>query len=82
MKAGYVLARFDNVAGDVAAEYVGEMYFADALAYPEIEMIQRACSDANQNLILAWLRVSNVFILKNLRPAKSVYADGFHRRLS
>jgi hypothetical protein len=66
VKGGYVLACFDYLAGDVAAEDVRERYFADALANPEIEMIQRAGSNTNQNLILARLRVGDVFILKNL----------------
>src|SRR5580700_8601687 len=41
-------------------------------------MIQGACLDADQNLVLAGLRVRDVFVAQNFRTAELVDADSFH----
>ncbi len=51
------------------------------IADKEIEMVQRAGTDPDENLILAQLRIRNVFVLQYLRTAEFMNADCFHWEL-
>ena len=57
-----VLAHFDHFAGDVAAENVRQLHSRQSFAHPDVQMIQGTCSHAHQHLILARLRIGDVFV--------------------
>ena len=78
MKPVDVLADFDDFSGDVAAKDVRQLHAGQSFANPEIEMIQCAGPNANQNLIFARLRIGYVFIGQDFGTAKLMNADCFH----
>src|ERR1700674_457004 len=55
-----------------------QVHARQSLAYPNVEMVHRASSDPDQNLVLARLRVGDVFVAENFRTSKFVDANGFH----
>ena len=74
------LALFDHFAGDVAAQDVrhGESHAGDALAQPEVEVVQRAGAHADQDLVGADLGVRGVFVDQHLGPAVLVDPCSLH----
>ena len=79
-EAGDVFADFDDFPGNVAAQDVRQLDPGESLADPEIEMIQGAGFDADQNLVFARLWVGDIFVAKDFRPAKFMETNGFHIR--
>jgi hypothetical protein len=80
-EAGNIFADGYDFPCDVAAQNVRQLHTWQSLAYPDIEMIQGAGFDSDENLILAWLRVGYVFVAKNFWATEFVYANGFHASL-
>jgi hypothetical protein len=78
LEAGYIIAYGYNLASDVTAQNVRKVYSRKAFAHPDIEMVQGAGFDPDQNLILPWLRVGDVLVAKNLWTSEFVDANGFH----
>jgi hypothetical protein len=74
-----VLAYFDHIAGNIAAENVRELHAGQSFAHPHIQMIQRAGTDTNHHLILARLRFRNIFIGQNFRTTELMNAHRFHK---
>ena len=81
-EAGHVLAEFDYLARDVAAQNVRQFDAGQALTYPEVEVVHCASLDADQNLILARLRIRNIFVAQNLGTTEFMEANGFHEQPS
>src|SRR5207237_3812339 len=78
LEAANVFAGFDNLSRNIAAQSVRQADPGETLADPNIKMVQRASSDANQHLIVARFRIRNIFVAQNFRTAEFVNADGFH----
>jgi hypothetical protein len=57
---------------------VRQFYAGQTFAHPEVEMVEGTGAHANKHLVLAQVRVRNVFVAKNLGPAELVNASGFH----
>src|ERR1700678_77376 len=81
LEVGNVLARLDHFAGNVTAEDVRQCYPAQPAAYPEIKMVQGACTYTNQDMVLAQNRIGSVFILENFRTSELMNANCFHRAI-
>src|SRR5258708_34601412 len=54
---GDVLADLDHFAGYITAENMRQLYSRQALSHPHIQVIERACPNSHQHLILARLRL-------------------------
>ena len=78
LEVGDVFADFDDFAGDVAAENVRQVHAGQALAHPEVEMVQGAGAHADQNLVFARLGIGNVFVGENFGSTELMNANGFH----
>ncbi len=78
LESGDVFTNFDNLTGHVATEDMRQFHSRDAFANPQIEVIHRACFDANEYLVFAWLRIRDVLVAENFRPTEFVNANGFH----
>ena len=74
-----VLAHLEYFAGNVAAQNVRQLHARQSLAYPHIQMIERARPHPYQHLIFAQLRVGNIFVCQNLRSAELMNTNCFHR---
>ena len=70
----------DHFARDVAAQDVGhrELHAGDAGAYEQVEMIQRAGTDADQDLVGFDLRLRHVVVDEHFGTAMLVNAGCFH----
>ena len=73
-----VFADLDDFTADVAAQYVRQLYPWQSLAHPKVEVIHGTGFDADEYLVLARLRVGNIFVAQDFRTTKFVNADGFH----
>jgi len=73
-----VLAHFDDLASNIAARNVRQLYPGESLAHPNVEMVHGAGADAYQHVVFAQLWIWDIFVAQNFRPAKFVNADGFH----
>jgi hypothetical protein len=73
-----ILTDFDNFARHIAAEDMGQLHAGQTFPHPYIEVIHSAGFYANENLILARLRIRHVFVAEHLRTAEFVDADSFH----
>jgi hypothetical protein len=78
LKSGDVLADFDNLSSNIAAENVRKFDSRQSFAHPDIKMIHRAGFDTNQHLIFAEPWVGDIFVAKNFGPAEFVNANGSH----
>jgi hypothetical protein len=78
LESSKIIADGRDLARDVAAQNVREVYSRKSFAHPDIEMVQGAGFDPDQNLVLAGLWVGDVFVAKNLWTAEFVDANGFH----
>src|SRR5205823_4127525 len=74
----HIFADFCDLSGNIAAVDVRQLYSWQPFAHPQIQVIQRAGTHANQHLIFAKLRVRHILVAQDLRPAKLVEADCFH----
>jgi hypothetical protein len=75
-------ADLGDFAGDIAAGNVGERdsNTGEAAANPEVEMIEGAGADANQDFIVAKGRFGDISIAKNRRVTVFMDDDGFHEQ--
>jgi xanthine dehydrogenase accessory factor len=73
-----IVADFDDLSVDVAAENVREFDARKSFADPNIKVVHRAGAHAHKDLVFARLWVGDVFVAENFRPAEFVDADGFH----
>ena len=75
-------ADIGDFAGDIAAGNVGERdsNTGEAAANPEVEMIEGAGADANQDFIVAEGRFGDISIAKNRRVTVFMDDDGFHQQ--
>jgi hypothetical protein len=80
-ESGDVFADLDDFSGDVAAQDVRQLHARQAHADEEIEMVQRAGAHPHQNMVLAQLRLRDVFVLEYLGTAEFMNANCFHRAL-
>ena len=55
-----------------------QLYPWQSLAHPKVEVIHGTGFDADEYLVLARLRVGNIFVAQDFRTTKFVNADGFH----
>src|ERR1700730_16006531 len=74
-----MLAAFDDLSGDVSAEYMRQRHTGQTLANPQIDMVQCAGFDADKNLVLTRLGVGDVLVTQNFGTTEFVDTDGFHR---
>ncbi len=81
LEASDVLADFGNLSGDVRSKDVRQIHSGQSFANPQIDVVQGAGFDADQNLVLAWLGIRYVFVAQNLRTTEFMDANGFHRSL-
>ncbi len=79
LEAGDVLADFDDLSCDVRPQNVRQGHSGQTFADPEIDMVQGAGLDADQNLVLARLGIGHIFVAQNFRTTEFMDADGFHR---
>jgi hypothetical protein len=77
-ESGNIFANFDNLSCYVAAENMRERDFWDSFSDPEIQVVHRACPDANEHLIFPQLRIGNLLVAQYLGPTSFVNANGFH----
>ena len=68
---------FDDLAGYVSYPECAARYSGQPFADPKIQVIQGAGSDADQHLVLARIRVRDLFVAQNF-TTEFVDADGFH----
>jgi hypothetical protein len=82
MNGGDFWADLGDFAGNIAAGNVGERdsNTREAAANPEVEMIEGAGTDANQNLIVAEGRFGHISIAENGRVTVFMDDDGFHEQ--
>ena len=80
VNGGDFWADLGDFAGNIAAGNVGERdgNAGEAAANPEVEMIEGAGTDANQDFIVAESRFGNIGIAKDGRVTVFVDDDGFH----
>jgi hypothetical protein len=78
-KPGDIFADLSDLSGDVAAEDVRQFHARQTLAHPHVEMIERAGFHPHQHLILARLRVRDVFVRQNFRATELMNANGSHK---
>jgi hypothetical protein len=77
-ESGDVFSDFHDLAGDVAAGDVWQLDPREPLADPQVEMVQGASLDANEDLVLARFRIWNFFVVQNFGTTKFVNDGGFH----
>ena len=77
-EVGDVLADFDNFAGGIGAEDVRQIYAGQPLAHPDVEMVQSAGSNADEDLIFARPGIGDVFVGEDFGTTELMNADGFH----
>jgi hypothetical protein len=77
-EASDVLAHFGDLARDVSSQNVWQGHPRQTLADPKIDVVESAGFDANQNLVLPWLGIGNVFVAQDFRTTEFMDADGFH----
>ena len=53
-----------------------------ALANPEIQMVESTSPNPHQDLIFSGTHIGNVLKLENLRPAEFVESNRFHKAIS
>ena len=53
-------------------ENVRQFHSGQSLAHPQVQMVHRARFHADQHLILARLRIGDVFVAKNFRTTEFV----------
>ena len=82
LDVGNVLARLDHFARYVAAENVWQRHATQAPTRPQIQMIQRAGANADQNVIFAQNGIGRVFVLKNFRTTEFMNPNRFHLCIS
>ena len=75
---GNIFADFNNFSGRIGAENMRQVDAGEALPHPNIEMVERACADADEDLIFARLGVGDGLVLEDFRATELVNADGFH----
>ena len=80
-EASDVLADFDDLARNIAAQNVRQLHAGQSLAHPDIEMVHSASFDPDQNLVLARLRIGDIFVAENFRTTEFVHANGFQNNL-
>src|SRR3989304_9445081 len=75
-------ADLHHVAGDVGAGPEGERRLErwQAVADPEVQVVQRARADAHEDVARADDRVGDVFVAKGLRTAELSKEKSFQRR--
>jgi len=75
-------ADFGDFAGDVAAGNVGEwnLEAGKAAAHPEVEMVEGAGVNADEDFVATKLRLGDIGVLENGRVAVMTEDDGFHER--
>ena len=77
-EVGDVLATIGDFTCDIAAEYVRQLYPGKPFAHPEIEMVECAGANANEDMIFAQLGIGRVFVLQDFWTTKLVNANSFH----
>ena len=78
LEVGDVLADFDDFAGDVAAKDVRQVNAGQAFAHEEVEVVQRAGADTDEDLIFTWFGIGNVFVGEDFGSTELMNANGFH----
>jgi hypothetical protein len=80
--AGDFWADLCDLAGDVAAGNMrkGYRYIRQALADPQVKVVQRAGMNAHEHFVVANRRFWDGGVLQNLGPTVLLEDDGFHSR--
>jgi hypothetical protein len=78
LEVGDILADFDNFAGGVSAQDMGQVHTGQSLAHPYVEVVQSARTHPYEDLILAWLGIGDVFIDQNFWSTELMNANGLH----
>jgi hypothetical protein len=73
-----IRADFDDFAGYVAAEDVGQIDAGQSFADPHVEVVQGAGADADEDLVFARLGIGDIFVGENFRTTELMETDGFH----
>src|SRR5260370_41293760 len=73
-----VLACFEESAGHVAAEDVRQVHAGQAFAHTQVEVVQRASADADEDLIFTRLGIGDVLVHEDFGSTELVNADDFH----
>ena len=79
LEAGEVLSDFDDLAGYVAAEDVGQFDSGQSLANPQVEMIHGTGADPDKHLIRAGLGVRQFFVAQDFWSAEFVDDGSLHQ---
>ena len=79
-ESAHVFSDFRYFPGDVAAKDVRQFHSGQPLAYPYIQMIQRARPYTDHHLILAQRRIGDLLIAQNFRATELMNADCFHKK--
>src|ERR1700688_3183125 len=77
-KIGNILAQFDDLPSHIAAHDVRQVHSRQPAAHEYIEMIHGARAHPDQDLILARLRIRNIFVGEDFGSAELMDAYGFH----
>jgi hypothetical protein len=80
-EAGDIFPDLDDFTSDVAARDVRKLYAGESFANPKVEMVHGARFDPDENLILAWLGVGDVFIAEDFGASEFVNDSSFHAGL-
>ena len=75
---GYVFANARDNAADVAAEDQRQLNAGNALADPEVEVVEGAGFHLDKHLVLTQLGFGDVFVLEDLGTAEFMNANRFH----
>ena len=75
---GDIFAHFGYLAGDITAEDMRQLDSGHSLADPDVKVVHGAGFHAHQDLIFSRLRVRNIFVAEDFRPAEFVNANSFH----
>src|SRR5947209_19461832 len=79
-EVGDVLADFNDFAGHVASEDVRQVNSGQSFAHPEVEVVQRASADADEDLIFTRFGIGNVFVGEDFGSTELMNANGLHGR--
>ena len=80
--AGCEAVSGDHDSGAVGTEDSRLRHGRQALADPQVEVVERRRAQLDQDLSGAWHRIGGVLVAKHVRPAVLVNAHGFHRAQS
>ena len=78
LEAGDVLADLGNLSGNVRAQDVRQLHSGQTFADPQIDVVQGAGFDPDENLVPARLGIGHIFVAQNFRTTEFMDADGFH----